>query len=75
MPSDFQSRLRLFPVSLVMERIGCKQAAVYGWQAGTRLPEPWQQAMILEKLGDPPAPAVDGETKRDRRGRPRKAIG
>lgn len=74
MISDFHRRLRLFPVSVVIERIGCKQSAVYAWQSGFRTPEPWQQSMILEKLGEPPAPtpASGGAPETPGRGRPRK---
>ncbi len=72
MPSDFQSRINQYPVPLIVERIGCGRSVAYAWQAGDRTPEPWQQIMILEKLGEPPPlPGVPGVSPG--RGRPRKA--
>ena len=71
-PSDFQIAISRFPVPLIVERIGCGKSVAYAWQAGDRTPEPWQQTMILERMGDPPAPV---EAAARGRGRPRKDSG
>ena len=71
-PSEFQQRVSLFPVPLIIERIGCGQSVAYAWQQGTRTPEPWQQELILEKLGSPPEAS---EPVKRGRGRPRKVTG
>jgi hypothetical protein len=68
MASLFQSRLLLFPVALIVERIGCWQSVVYAWRAGNRVPELWQHVLIEDKLGHLPT-----DLRPVKRGRLRKA--
>lgn len=75
--SDFQKTVSKYPVLFIIGRLpGVSARAVYSWQNGTRTPEEWQQALILEKLGQPPPPdklpAI--EPGKRGRGRPRKPV-
>jgi len=50
-PEEFQSAISRRSVADVVERLGCKVRAVYGWRKGERVPEDWQRRLYLEALG------------------------
>jgi len=45
--------------------------AVYKWQRGESCPEGWEQVLIMNRLGNPPAPSSN---EKKGRGRPRKPV-
>jgi hypothetical protein len=80
---SFRESINRWPVEVVLAALpGVAKRTVFAWRAGDRAPEPWQQVLILDKLGEPPPappappppaplPGVPGVSPG--RGRPRKA--
>lgn len=47
---DFPTALKPWSAAKIAKTLGCSERAAYFWKAGKRLPEPWEQRLILDRL-------------------------
>ena len=48
--TDFAQKLHSLDVSFVSKALGCPIRTVYSWKSGERLPAPWIQKLVVERI-------------------------
>lgn len=47
---DFVTGLKPWTVAKIVEVIGVPERTVYSWRMGERLPPPWVQRLVLDRM-------------------------